>query len=53
MEALYVLIAIGFVFALCFLGAFLWAMRSGQYDDKYTPAMRILFDASPKDDKHP
>ncbi len=24
--------------------AFMWAVRSGQYEDKYTPSVRILFD---------
>jgi len=27
-----------------FLAAFLWAVRSGQYDDSYTPSVRILFE---------
>ncbi|MGE5496847.1 MAG: cbb3-type cytochrome oxidase assembly protein CcoS [Syntrophothermus sp.] len=27
-----------------FLAAFIWAVRSGQYDDKYTPSVRILLD---------
>ena len=29
---------------LCFLGLFLWASKSGQFDDDYTPSVRILFD---------
>lgn len=44
MSALFVLIAISLMVALGFLGAFLWATRSGQYDDDYTPAVRMLFD---------
>ena len=24
-----------------------WAIRSGQYDDKYTPSVRVLFDDHP------
>lgn len=44
MSALFVLIAISLLVALSFLGAFLWATRSGQYDDDYTPAVRVLFD---------
>ncbi len=24
--------------------AFLWAVKSGQFDDRHTPAMRMLFD---------
>jgi cbb3-type cytochrome oxidase maturation protein len=27
-----------------FLGAFIWATKDGQYDDTYTPAVRMLFD---------
>jgi len=27
-----------------FLGAFMWAVKSGQYDDKFTPSIRMLFD---------
>jgi cbb3-type cytochrome oxidase maturation protein len=27
-----------------FLVAFLWAVRHGQFDDRYTPSVRILFD---------
>jgi len=27
-----------------FLIAFIWAVRSGQYDDDYTPSVRMLFD---------
>ena len=44
MSALFVLIALSLLVALGFLGAFLWAARSGQYDDDYTPAVRMLFD---------
>ncbi len=34
-----------------FLIAFLWAVKSGQYDDKYTPSVRILFDDKKKEEK--
>ncbi len=27
-----------------FLMAFLWAVKKGQYDDSYSPSVRILFD---------
>jgi cbb3-type cytochrome oxidase maturation protein len=30
--------------ALGFLGAFLWSVNKGQFDDVHTPAIRILFD---------
>lgn len=39
---------ISLVVALCFLGAFLWAIRSGQYEDDYGPSIRILFDDKQK-----
>jgi len=38
------LIIIGVIVAGGFLAAFVWAVRSGQYDDDYSPAVRILFD---------
>ena len=44
MTIIFLLISISLVVALLFLGAFLWAVRSGQYEDTYTPAVRILFD---------
>lgn len=44
MEIIYLLIACSFLVALIFLGAFFWSVRSGQYEDTYTPAIRILFD---------
>jgi cbb3-type cytochrome oxidase maturation protein len=44
MSALYILIAASLTVALCFLGAFLWAVKKGQYDDDYTPSVRMLFD---------
>jgi len=30
--------------ASLFLAAFLWSVRSGQFDDDYSPASRILFE---------
>jgi len=44
MEVIFILIALSLLVALCFLAAFFWAVRSGQYDDEYTPSVRILFD---------
>lgn len=38
------LIIFSLIVAGGFLIAFLWAVKSGQYDDKYTPSVRILFD---------
>ncbi len=44
MKIILLLIAISMLVALGFLVAFFWAVRSGQYDDDYTPSVRILFD---------
>jgi cbb3-type cytochrome oxidase maturation protein len=38
------LISISIVVALFFLYAFIKAVRGGQYDDDYTPSVRMLFD---------
>lgn len=44
MSVIVLLIAAGGVVAAGFLGAFVWAVRSGQFDDTCTPAIRILLD---------
>lgn len=44
MYIIFFMIAVSVTVAAAFLGAFLWAVRSGQYDDDYTPAVRMLFD---------
>jgi len=44
-----VLLGFSMLVAGGFLAAFLWAVRSGQYTDRHTPSMRILFDDDPKD----
>jgi cbb3-type cytochrome oxidase maturation protein len=47
MSVIALLIGCSVMVAAGFLAAFLWAVRSGQYDDKYTPSVRILFDDTP------
>jgi cbb3-type cytochrome oxidase maturation protein len=44
MQVIIVLIGFSLVVAIGFLVAFLWAVRSGQYDDDVSPGMRMLFD---------
>lgn len=44
MTVMYLLIAFSLVIATGFVLAFVWAIKSGQYDDKYTPSLRVLFD---------
>lgn len=48
MTVIVVLICVSLLVALVFLGAFLWAVKSGQYEDTYSPSVRILFDDQPK-----
>ncbi len=50
MEAILFLILIGVVVAGGFLIAFIWAVRSGQYDDDYSPSVRMLFDNKKKEE---
>mgnify|MGYP003653768484 CR=1 FL=1 len=38
------MLIVSLVIALFFLGSFLWAAKNGQYDDDYTPSVRMLFD---------
>jgi cbb3-type cytochrome oxidase maturation protein len=44
MSVIIVLIGFSIVVAAGFLVAFLWAVKSGQYDDDISPSIRILFD---------
>ena len=44
---------IGISVAVCFLGAFLWATKSGQYEDTYTPGVRMLFEEEGKEHEPP
>jgi cbb3-type cytochrome oxidase maturation protein len=44
MSVLIILIIIGIFLLLFFFVAFVWALKSGQFDDLDTPAMRSLFD---------
>lgn len=44
MTIIFLLIGISLTVAVTFLGAFLWATKTGQYEDTYTPGVRMLFD---------
>ncbi len=44
MNILIIMIPIAMLIGLAFLIAFIWAARSGQYDDIETPAERMLND---------
>jgi cbb3-type cytochrome oxidase maturation protein len=44
MSVIVVLIGFSIIVAAGFLVAFLWAVKSGQYDDDVSPSVRILYD---------
>lgn len=44
MSVIYVLLAISISVALLFFGIFWLAVKSGQFDDPYTPSVRMLFE---------
>jgi len=44
MPALYLMLPVSLLLALIFLIAYVWSVRSGQYDDMRTPSLRILVD---------
>jgi len=44
MSVIYLLISISIIVAICFFIAFIRAVKSGQYEDDYTPSVRMLFD---------
>ena len=44
MSVIYLLISISIIVAVGFFFAFIRAVKSGQYDDDYTPSVRMLFD---------
>ena len=44
MSVIYLLISISIVVAIFFFVAFIRAVKTGQYDDDYTPSVRMLFD---------
>jgi len=47
MSVIFVLVFIAIIMAGAFLIAFIWAVKTGQYEDSYTPSVRILFDDPP------
>ena len=48
MGIIILLITISILIAVLFLGIFYWNIKSGQYDDTYTPSVRMLFDDTSK-----
>lgn len=44
MSVIYLLLALSIIVALIFFIAFIISVRNGQYDDSYTPSVRMLFE---------
>lgn len=51
MSVILILILASLAMALLFLGGFIWAVRSGQFEDTLTPALRVLTDETAKTSK--
>ena len=51
MSVIYVLLAISITVAIVFFVAFVFSVKSGQYDDTYTPSVRMLFEDEVVKDK--
>lgn len=52
MNVIVLLILVSLGLALTFLVCFIWAVRSGQYEDTTTPSMRILTEDPPPAKHH-
>ena len=53
MSAVFILVAASLSVAIGFLVAFIWSVKSGQFEDDYTPSVRMLFDDKVKPETVP
>jgi cbb3-type cytochrome oxidase maturation protein len=44
MSVIYILLSISIAVAVVFFIAFVYAVKKGQFDDSYTPSVRMLFE---------
>ena len=51
MSVIFILIIISMAVAGSFLALFIWATKSGQFDDTVTPSIRMLFEDKKKHGK--
>ena len=51
MTVIFILIITSLCVAGGFLGLFIWANKSGQFDDTVTPSIRVLFDDETRNSK--
>ena len=47
MSVIIILLIASIAVASVFLGAFLWSVKKGQFDDEQSPPVRMLFDDTP------
>ena len=52
MSVIIILIVISVIVAVFFLGIFIWAVKTGQFDDTVSPSIRILFEDDKKKSKN-
>jgi cbb3-type cytochrome oxidase maturation protein len=52
MIVIVILLAISLLVSVGFLLAFIWSAKTGQFDDSFTPANKILFDSTNKKNKN-
>jgi cbb3-type cytochrome oxidase maturation protein len=53
MEIVFILLPITLLLALLGVGAYVWSVRTGQFDDLETPALKPLIDGEPAEVKKP
>lgn len=49
MSIVYIVLPLALLIAAAAVAAFIWAARSGQFDDLDTPGLRVLFDDEDED----
>lgn len=47
MSVMVILLSVSLIVALCFLVAFIWSVKTGQFEDDYSPAHQVLFEDQP------
>ena len=44
MSVIYIMLIVSIIVAIIFFVAFIIAVKNGQFDDSYTPSVRMLFE---------
>jgi cbb3-type cytochrome oxidase maturation protein len=50
MSVILILLSASLLIATGFLVAFIWSAKTGQFDDSFTPSIRILFEEKQNDE---